>query len=51
MGLRRAQTLRRVFIIGGKQAAIAVAGRLEQGGSVKLFERDQARCERIAETC
>jgi trk system potassium uptake protein TrkA len=49
MGLGDTQTLRRVFIIGGKQAGISVAGRLEQEGvQVKLFERDQARCERIA---
>jgi trk system potassium uptake protein TrkA len=49
MGLGATQTLRRVFIIGGKQAGISVAGRLEREGvQVKLFERDQARCERIA---
>jgi trk system potassium uptake protein TrkA len=49
MGLGADQSLRRVFIIGGKQAGITVAGRLEaEGVAVKLFERDQARCERIA---
>jgi trk system potassium uptake protein TrkA len=49
MGLRETQTLRRVFVIGGKQAGISVAGRLEREGvQVKLFERDPARCERIA---
>lgn len=49
MGLGEARPLRRVFIIGGKQAAILVAGRLEREGvQVKLFERDVSRCERIA---
>lgn len=49
MGLQARQALKRVFILGGKQIGILVAQRLEQQGvSVKLFERDLARSERIA---
>ncbi|MCL4822020.1 MAG: Trk system potassium transporter TrkA [Vicinamibacteria bacterium] len=49
MGLRAGDELRRVFILGGKQIGILVAQRLEElGVSVKLFERDAARSERIA---
>jgi trk system potassium uptake protein TrkA len=50
MGLERQQSLERVFILGGKQVGIAVAQSLEsQGVSVKLFERDAERCERISQ--
>jgi trk system potassium uptake protein TrkA len=49
MGLGEPKPLRRVFIIGGKQAGILIASRLEREGvQVKLFEREAARCERIA---
>jgi trk system potassium uptake protein TrkA len=49
MGLTAHESLRRVFILGGKQIGILVAERLEEKGvSVKLFERDPARSERIA---
>lgn len=49
MGLQTQESLERVFIIGGKQVGISVAQRLEeQGVSVKLFEQDAARCEKIA---
>lgn len=50
MGLRSQQSLDRVFILGGKQLGIELANRLEElGVQVKLFERDLARCERIAQ--
>jgi trk system potassium uptake protein TrkA len=49
MGIQAHEALRRVFILGGKQIGINVAERLEQQGvSVKLFERELARSERIA---
>jgi len=49
MGLTAHESLRRVFILGGKQIGILVAERLEaKGVSVKLFERDPIRSERIA---
>ena len=49
MGLEGSQRLERAFILGSKQVGIRVAGQLEaQGASVKLFERESARAERIA---
>ena len=49
MGLERYESLPRAFIIGGKQIGIRIAEMLEtQGVHVKLFERDVARCEKIA---
>jgi trk system potassium uptake protein TrkA len=48
-GLQRQMSLERVFIIGGKQIGIRLAGMLEsQNISVKLIERDKKRCELIA---
>ena len=50
MGLQTQESLDRVYILGGKQVGIRVAELLEpQGVSVKLFERDIARCERISQ--
>lgn len=49
MGLPSKVELKRVFILGGKQLSIWVAQALEKMGvEVKLFERDAARCEKIA---
>lgn len=49
MGLEKQQKMQRVLIVGGKQIGIAVAEALEtQGVSVKLIERDVARCEKIS---
>ncbi|MCL6544157.1 MAG: Trk system potassium transporter TrkA [Bryobacteraceae bacterium] len=49
MGLPSKVELKRVFILGGKQLSIWVAQSLERMGvEVKLFERDAARCEKIA---
>lgn len=49
LGLRQEQSLERVFIVGGKQIGILMAEKLgEQGVSVKLFERNLERCEKIA---
>jgi trk system potassium uptake protein TrkA len=49
MGLEGRQRLERAFILGSKQVGIRVAGLLEaEGASVKLFERESARAERIA---
>jgi trk system potassium uptake protein TrkA len=49
MGLEARHRLERVFVVGGKQIGIAVARRLEeQGVSVRLFERDDDRCQRVA---
>jgi len=49
MGLPSKVELKRVFILGGKQLSIWVAQALERMGvEVKLFERDAARCEKIA---
>ena len=49
MGLPGQERLQRVFILGGKQIGIEVAQRLEKRGvQVKLFEKDLARCQRIA---
>jgi trk system potassium uptake protein TrkA len=48
-GLQPQRSLERVFIIGGKQIGIQLAGMLErQNVSVKLIERDMGRCELIA---
>jgi trk system potassium uptake protein TrkA len=48
MGLK-AHRLNRVFIHGGKQAAIWMAQELElQGVAVTLFENDARRCEKVA---
>jgi trk system potassium uptake protein TrkA len=49
MGLRKRENIKSVFIVGGKQLGILLAERLEEKGvHVKLFERDAARCEKIA---
>ncbi|MBK9171273.1 MAG: Trk system potassium transporter TrkA [Bryobacterales bacterium] len=49
MGVHAQREVRRVFILGGKQLGIRIAEDLEkQGKQVKLFERDAARCEKIA---
>jgi trk system potassium uptake protein TrkA len=49
MGLERRRSLDRAFIVGGKQIGIRVAELLEaQNVSVKLIERDLARCKKIA---
>ena len=49
MGIKEAQPVKRVFIVGGKQIGIEVALHLEERGvQVKLFERDLRRCEKIA---
>lgn len=49
MGLEKQKKLQRVLIVGGKQIGISVAEALEgQGVSVKLIERDVARCEKIS---
>lgn len=50
LGLKRAERLERVFVLGGKQIGILAAEELEKRGvAVKLFERDLARCRKIAE--
>jgi trk system potassium uptake protein TrkA len=50
MGLHAQETLDRVFVLGGKQIGIHLADELEkQNVSVKLFEQDARRCERISE--
>jgi len=50
MGLQSQKSLERVFILGGKQVGIRVAEELEPLGiSVKLFERDLERCEKISQ--
>ncbi len=49
MGLRPAPPLERVFILGGGQLSIRVAQLLEgQDVSVKLFERDATRADRVS---
>lgn len=49
MGVQAQQSVDRVFIVGGKQIGIRMAQELErQGKSVKLFEQDAQRCEKIA---
>jgi trk system potassium uptake protein TrkA len=49
MGLETKETLGRVFIIGGKQIGIRIAELLEeQNVNVKLFDINEARCEKIA---
>jgi len=49
MGLESRKTVERVFIVGGKQLGIRIAEILEAGDvQVKLFEMDQARCDKIA---
>ena len=49
MGVERQESLRRVFILGGKQLGIWVAQELERKGvQVKLIEKDSARCEMIS---
>ena len=48
-GLGAAERLRRVLMLGGKRVGILLAQRLEaQGVSVRLFERDTRRTEKIA---
>lgn len=49
MGLERRKNVERVFVVGGKQLGIHLAEILEaRGVQVKLFERDQQRCQRIS---
>jgi len=49
LGITELQRVSRVFIVGGKQLGIEVAQQLEKTGvAVKLFERDLARCHKIA---
>jgi trk system potassium uptake protein TrkA len=49
MGLEEASTLKRVFIVGGKQIGISLAEELEaQNVNVKLFEKDAKRCAKIS---
>jgi trk system potassium uptake protein TrkA len=48
--LHKQARLDRVFVLGGKQIGIQVAEELEkQKVNVKLFEKDQRRCRKIAE--
>ncbi len=50
MGLRTQASLDRVFILGGKQIGIEVAQKLEKKDvSVKIFEQNAERCERISQ--
>jgi trk system potassium uptake protein TrkA len=50
VGLEQQESFDRVFILGGKQIGIQVAEALEKHRvAVKLFERDSARCHKIAE--
>src|SRR5262249_37847032 len=50
MGLRSQESMERVFILGGKQVGFQVAEKLEeQGVTVKLFEQDGRRCEKISQ--
>jgi trk system potassium uptake protein len=50
MGVQAAESVDRVFIVGGKQIGILLAQQLErQGARVKLFEQDAQRCEKISE--
>ncbi|MEZ5352462.1 MAG: Trk system potassium transporter TrkA [Bryobacteraceae bacterium] len=49
MGLRASQSLKSIFIVGGKQIGIGIAQELEsQGKNVRLFESDGGRCEKIS---
>jgi trk system potassium uptake protein TrkA len=49
MGLEHTESVSRVFIVGGKQLGIGVADALEKKGvSIKLFEQDTSRCEKIS---
>ncbi len=49
MGIEKNDSFERVMIVGGKQIGIRVAEMLEdQGARTKLFEKDAARCEKIA---
>jgi len=49
LGIPELKPVDRVFIVGGKQLGIEVALQLEKtGATVKLFERDLARCQKIA---
>lgn len=49
LGITELKPVDRVFIVGGKQLGIEVALQLERKGvTVKLFERDLARCHKIA---
>ncbi len=48
-GLDTRTSLKRVFVLGGKQVGIRIAQLLEQQNvTVKLFERDEARARKIA---
>jgi trk system potassium uptake protein TrkA len=50
MGVHVQESVERVFIVGGKQIGIRLAQELEgRGKSVKLFEQDAARCEKISQ--
>lgn len=49
MGIKPQRSIARVFILGGKQVGIQIASDLEaEGVSVKLFERNLERCEKIS---
>ncbi len=49
MGIQPKTSLRRVVIVGGRQLGIWVAQELQRKGvSVKLIERDPARCELVS---
>lgn len=49
MGIRKHASLHRVFIVGGGEVGVTVAEILEaQGVSVKVFEHNPTKCERIA---
>lgn len=49
MGVRKAEKVQRVFVLGGKQLGIEAALHLESMGvQVKLFERDLERCRKIS---
>ena len=49
MGIEKQRAVQRAFIVGGGEAAIAIAKLLEERGvAVKIFEKDAAYCEHIA---
>jgi trk system potassium uptake protein TrkA len=49
MGVHARRSVDRVFIVGGRQIGIRLAQTLEgMGKSIKLFEQDPQRCEKIS---
>jgi trk system potassium uptake protein TrkA len=49
MGIEKQPVVQRAFVVGGGEAAIAVAELLEhQGVAVKVFEQNAAQCEHVA---